>query len=240
MKIKNILIALGVCALFGVNMLSIYFSDAIVNKDKYSVVGVDVSRYQGVIDWDMIEAQNIDFAFIKATEGSGHVDGFFAENIKNVNKTNIYHSAYHFFSFDSAGDTQAENYITAVDKESINLPPVVDVEFYGDKQKNQPSVEETERILKPLLEKLEQHYGKKPIIYTTYFVYRKYIRDKFGEYPLWIRNVNTEPIFTDWTFWQYSDKGLLEGYEGIEKHIDLNVYKGSEEEFLEQFGKEVE
>ena len=84
MKIKNILIALGVCALFGVNMLSLYFSDAIVNKDKYSVVGVDVSRYQGVIDWDMIEAQNIDFAFIKATETFLRRYRFWCEKLKHL------------------------------------------------------------------------------------------------------------------------------------------------------------
>ncbi|MBO5383879.1 MAG: glycosyl hydrolase family 25 [Ruminococcus sp.] len=234
MKIKYVLTAIGVCALFVVNIISLYFSDAIVNKEKYSVMGVDVSHYQGVIDWEAIAEQGVGFAFIKATEGSGHVDKYSAINLDNVKDTDIYHSAYHFFSFDSAGESQAENYIEAVDKESINLPPVVDIEFYGDKFKNQPSSAETTEILKPLLERLENYYGKKPIIYTTNFVYRKYIKDKFADYPLWIRNVNSEPSFIDWTFWQYSDKGRLYGYYGTEKCIDLNVYNGSMDEFKKQ------
>ena len=130
--------SLGTCMICGANAFSLFYSDAIVNKDKYSVMGVDVAHYQGVIDWNKLEEQGVDFAFIKATEGSGHVDCFSKSNLNNISKTNIYHSAYHFFSFDSSGETQAENYISAVDKNKINLPPVIDVEYYGNKSKENP------------------------------------------------------------------------------------------------------
>lgn len=198
-------------------------------------MGVDVSHYQGDIDWKSLEEQDVSFAFIKATEGSGHVDEFAEENLKNASGTDMKISAYHFFSFDSPGETQAENYISVVDAEDINMPPVVDVEYYGDKHSNKPSQQETEDILLPLLEILEEHYGEKPIIYTTLTVYNRYIRESFSDYPLWIRNVNFEPDFLDWKFWQYSDKGELYGFAGEEKYIDLNVYCGSEEEFLAEF-----
>ncbi len=218
---------------------SLYFSRAVVNREKYPVMGVDVSRYQGEIDWKKLESQDVSFAFIKATDGSGQVDEFASENLEQAADTDLRFSAYHFFSFDSPGETQAENYISVVDSNEVNMPPVVDIEYYGDKQSSKPSLEEAENILGPLLEKLEEHYGVKPIIYTTLPVYSRYIKENFSDYPLWIRNVNCEPELIDWKFWQYSDKGELEGFVGEEKYIDLNVYNGSEEEFFAEFGKEV-
>lgn len=220
-------------------LISVIFSEACVNREKYPVMGVDVSHYQGDISWSALEAQNVSFAFIKATEGSSHTDELAEKNLIEAQETDILISAYHFFSFDSGGETQAENFISVVDKEAIDMPPVVDIEYYGDKKSNKPSVSETAEILAPLLERLEEHYGAKPIIYTTLPVYIRYIREGFGDYPLWIRNVYCEPELIDWEFWQYSDKGELYGFSGEEKYIDLNVYNGSEEDFLSEFSKEV-
>ena len=68
---------------------------------KYKMNGIDVSRYQGDIDWEIIEGQGIDFAFIKATEGSSHIDPCFEKNWEEAEQTSIFPGAYHFFSFDS-------------------------------------------------------------------------------------------------------------------------------------------
>lgn len=217
---------------------SCYYSSATVNHAKYPVFGVDVSNYQGIIDWKRLESQNVSFAFIKATEGSGHVDESARRNLRDAAKTDIKLSAYHFFSFDSPGETQAANFISVVSRNDIDMPPVVDVEYYADKKSNKPSCEEAEAILKPLLDDLEEYYGKKPILYTTLPVYCRYIRESFGDYPLWIRSVNMEPDLLDWKFWQYCDSGCLDGYEGDEECIDFNVYNGSMEEFIEEYGGE--
>lgn len=192
------------------------FATVTPSESKYPVFGVDVSNYQGVIDWERIEEQGVKFAFIKATEGSGHVDESVSRNLRDIDDTDILHSCYHFFSFDSAGETQAENFINVVGRDEIDLPPVVDIEYYGDKLANKPSREETEAILRPLLQKLEEYYGVKPIIYTTMPVYYRYVKESFGEYPLWIRCTQMAPDILDWQFWQYSDKGRLEGYYGEE------------------------
>lgn len=202
-----------------------YFSKAVVDTSKYPVFGVDVSNYQGDINWQKLEEQGVKFAFIKATEGSGHTDESIRRNIERASETGIKISAYHFFSFDSPGETQADNYIAAVGDDEITLPPVIDIEYYGDKKKNKPTAEETEAILRPLLERLEEHYGVKPMIYTTLPVYYKYVSKKFSDYPLWIRSVNFEPDLVDWTFWQYDDHGKLEGYYGDEQYIDFTVYR---------------
>lgn len=214
---------------------SCYFSQAEINENKYPVFGVDVSNYQGDIDWKTLEKQDVAFAFIKATEGSSHVDESVRQNLERAAETDIKVSAYHFFSFDSAGETQADNFISVVNKNSIVIPPVVDIEYYADKRKNKPSKEETEQILTPLLEKLEEYYGVKPIIYTTLPVWLRYVKDSYSDYPLWIRSVNFEPDLLDWKFWQYCDHGELDGYIGDEKYIDLNVYNGTIEEFEREF-----
>lgn len=233
---KKIIIALMGAFLIGISVIvSCYFSTVKLNRSKYPVCGVDVSNYQGLIDWDKLEEQNVAFAFIKATEGSGHIDESARRNLERASKTNIKKSAYHFFSFDSSGETQAENYISVVGADEIDMPPVVDIEYYADKKSNKPTKEETEQILRPLLKKLEEYYGVKPIIYTTLPVYFRYVKENFSDYPLWIRNVNFEPDLMNWKFWQYCDKGELYGYKGEEKYIDLNVYNGTIEQFLAEF-----
>ena len=94
---------------------------------QYPVRGVDVSVYQGRIDWDTLAEQGISFAFIKATEGSGSEDPNFQRNWGQARQSGLRVGAYHFFSFDSGGDTQAENFIRAVEPVEGMLPPVVDV-----------------------------------------------------------------------------------------------------------------
>ncbi len=212
--------------------VSAFFSTAVVNRKKYPVFGVDVSNYQGEIDWHRLGEQGVQFAFIKATEGSGHVDESARRNIVQSADTDIKRSCYHFFSFDSSGHTQAQNFISVVNRDEIDLPPVVDIEYYGDKLIDKPSREEAEEVLLPLLEELEQYYGEKPLIYTTLPVYYRYVSPICGsDYPLWIRCVQTEPEFIGWTFWQYDDHGELDGYYGDEKYIDFNVFNGSSEDF---------
>ena len=205
------------------------------SSEDYPVRGIDVSEYQGEIDWEKLSSQNIDFAYIKATEGSSYTDERFQYNYQNAITTNLKIGAYHFFSFDSDAISQSENYIKNVPKDMNLLPPVVDIEFYGDKNKNIPDVETTREQLKKLLERLEEYYQKKPIIYATNTSYNLYIKDNFEEYKIWIRDIFSTPNLKDnrkWTLWQYTNRERLEGYNGEEKFIDMNVFNGNYEEFM--------
>ncbi len=203
--------------------------------DRYTVNGIDVSHYQGKIDWKKMEDQEVDFAFIKATEGSSYVDERFAENWEQAKDTNILTGAYHFFSFDSGAETQAQLFIETVGELEGHLLPVIDVEYYGDKRVNPPEKQALVSSLKEILTILEEKYHAKPIIYTTYPMYFHYLKEVFGEYPLWIRNVYFKPgpeLGQEWMFWQYSDTDILEGYgeDGTETCIDRNVFAGDEED----------
>ena len=206
------------------------------NPEEWDVFGVDVSTYQGKVDWTALSNQGVSFAFIKATEGSSLQDVRFAENWEGALAAGVRPGAYHFFSYDSPGEQQAENFIRTVPVTEGALPPVVDVEFYGD-YLEQPAPRETARaILDPLLERLEDYYGVKPILYCTYRAYRLYLSGgAYADYPLWISSPRVAPLLHDWTFWQYSHTARLEGYDGHQDKIDLNVFRGTREEF-ETFG----
>lgn len=240
-------IIIGITA-FAVRLHKIYTGEIVANipdPDKYPVMGVDVSRYQGTIDWQQFAQQDVQFAFIKATEGSSYQDPFFTYNWSASQENGIIAGAYHFFSYESSGATQAQNFIETVGPLEGCLPPVVDLEFYGSYTDEPLSKKETRAILDDLLNALEDHYGVKPIIYTTTRAYYSYILGgDYGSYPLWMRNTYMKPM-SRWTFWQYSDKGELEGFEGtqsdqLEKYIDLNVYNGTLDEMKKAFGLSAE
>ena len=207
-------------------MKVIYINNWFVNKND-STIGVDVSSYQANINMNKLKEQNIQFIYIKATEGSKAQDNTFEKNWDNAKKAGLLSGAYHFFSFDSEGKTQAENFINTVDDNMKGrLIPAVDVEYYGDKKENPPKKEDVVRELKVFLNALEKEYGVKPIIYSGAEIYDKYLKGEFDEYKKWISSFYTPLSWNykdDWYIWQYLNKGELEGYSGGEKYIDLNI-----------------
>lgn len=227
----------GVCLALMIWALLIWNGVVLLNNPsvkKYPIRGVDVSSYQGDIDWPVLASQNIAFAFIKATEGSTFVDDNFEYNYVQAQKTNLRIGAYHFFSYDSSGKTQADNIIATVKKCENMLPPVIDIEFYGDKEKNMPKQSDVREQLDVLLNDLEVHYKLKPIIYATNKSYSLFISGAYEDYDIWIRDVITTPHLSDgreWTFWQYTNRMRLKGYKGKEEYIDMNVFEGSETAF---------
>ena len=190
---KKLLIITGLILIIIIVIFILWYNGIVIfnypSKKTYEVRGIDVSSHQGDIDWDILSKKGIKFAFIKATEGSSFVDEKFNINYENAIKTNLKIGAYHFFSYDSEGITQAYNFIAHVPKMEEMLPPVVDIEFYGDKYKNVPDIEETQKQLQIMLEKLEEYYEKKPIIYATYKSYNLYIANNFKDNYIWIRDV---------------------------------------------------
>ena len=142
------------------------------DKKEDKIKGIDVSAYQGDIDWNILSKQGIDFVLIKYLL---------------------------LFNID---------------------------------------IKKTQKQLQIMLEKLEEYYEKKPIIYATYKSYNLYIANNFEGNFIWIRDVYFRPNLIDnrdWTFWQYSNKVRLNGYSGQEKRIDMNVFNGDKEKFEKMF-----
>lgn len=204
---------------------------------EYEIHGIDVSKYQQRINWEQVKEMEvrgikIGFAFIKATEGITNEDRQFDRNWKNIRKAGLPRGAYHFFLATKSGKLQAKNFISSVNIEPGDLPPVLDVEqTYGVK----PALLR-ERV-REWLEEVERHYKVKPILYTNVEFYRQYLTE-FEDYPLWVAHYlqKKKPRITrDWQFWQYSETGKVNGIRGM---VDFNVFNGDSTEFYNLLIKE--
>ncbi|PDQ19565.1 muramidase, partial [Mesorhizobium sanjuanii] len=195
-----------------------------------AVHGVDVSRWQGDVNWNKLRAQGANFAYIKATDGGDHLDPLFMKNWRNADAAGLKRGAYHFFYWCRTAGEQADWFIRNVPRVEGALPPVIDVEWNGDSScKRRPSRATVLEKMQVFMDKLERHYGQRPIIYTAPDFYRDNLRGAFPDYPFWLRAVAQHPSKVypgrKWLFWQYSGSGLSHGVRG---RIDLNVFHGDE------------
>ena len=140
---------------------------------QYGMHGIDVSRYQQRISWEAVGGMNVrgielDFAFIKATEGASRTDPFFKRNWRKAKEAGVVRGAYHFYIPWKSGRVQAEHFIKTVTLATGDLPPVLDVEQLG-----KSTVSSLQKGIKEWLQIVEEYYGVKPIIYTNADFYKR-------------------------------------------------------------------
>jgi lysozyme len=197
------------------------------SKEKFPMVGIDISHHQGKIHWEELRTENISFVIIKATEGGDYKDPRFNANWANSKKEGYKTGAYHFYRICKDGKEQAKNFIETVPNEPDNLPPSVDLEFGGN-CKTDKAKDQILREIKEFLEIVESHYKRPAIIYVTYEFYNEYLVDQFKNHPIWIRDVFGRPELSDqraWTIWQFANRAHLKGIDG---YVDLNVLNGAQ------------
>ena len=194
------------------------------------VQGIDVSNWQGDIDWNKVRAAGTQFAFIKATEGGDYLDPKFAQNWQAAKSVGIPRGAYHMVYWCRAAHEQALWFILNVPNDPDALPPVLDLEWNGHSRgcpKRIPVKLALEKV-KIMLEVMEAHTGKRPIIYTDVTFHREVLEGELPGYNFWLRSVAAEPqeIYRDrpWLFWQFTTTGYV---PGIEKPVDRNVFNGN-------------
>jgi len=192
----------------------------------YQVHGIDISHYQGEVDWKMLKQTRqgqfpINFVFMKATEGGDFSDDKFVANFDSARAHGFVRGAYHFYNPKTDAHKQADFFIQSVKLEPGDLPPVLDIEKKGR------DVKKLQQDLKVWLRKVENHYGVKPIIYASYKFKTRYLNDSvFNSYPYWIAHyyVDSVQYQGEWKFWQHTDVGTL---PGIDEKVDLNIFNGS-------------
>lgn len=193
----------------------------------YAVHGIDISHYQSYVDWDTLATENIQFAFVKATEGMTMVDTLFCHNWEEMKRVGIKRGAYHFFRPTIDAEIQATNFIDMLEMSHGDLPPVLDIEVLD-------GVSNLQLIagIQTWLNLVQIHTNIKPIIYTNLNFYNRHLAGHFTDYPTWIARYNDdrEPSLadnTDWQFWQYGNRGRIKGIQG---DVDFNVFYGSMED----------
>lgn len=195
----------------------------------YDVHGIDISHYQGDVRWSELYRNGsgdfpISFVFMKATEGGDYTDDTFRQNFDSAHAYGFIRGAYHYFVPRTDAVRQADFFIRTVPLEPGDLPPVLDVETSGGK-----SPEEIQTAVKLWLDRVEAHYGVKPILYTSYKFRKRFLDNPaFDIYPYWIAHYYVDSVRYDkaWHFWQHTDIGIV---PGISESVDLNVFNGTRE-----------
>lgn len=198
-----------------------------VYPEGYSIRGIDISHHQGRIDWDQLSraeigGEPVSFVFIKATEGLGHMDDCFNDNFYQAREYGLLRGAYHYFKPQQPAAAQADWYLRQAHLEEGDLPPVLDIEETGGLSKE--ALREAALIW---LHRVEEAYGRPPIIYTGYKFKMDYLStEPFDRYPYWIAHYYVKALAYKgkWKFWQHTDCGRL---PGIGEKVDFNIYNGS-------------
>ncbi|WP_428329754.1 glycoside hydrolase family 25 protein [Mucilaginibacter sp.] len=200
--------------------------------DKYSIHGIDVSYYQGKIDWHRVKAMeedevHVSFAFIKATEGILTVDPYFKRNWREAPKAGIICGAYHYFRPKVSGKWQARFFLQNARTEKGDLPMVVDVEELDGVPPAKMRIE-----LQEFLTYIQSRTKIKPMIYSGLTFYQDNLAGYFDNYTLWIAHYYQPELkissATNWKFWQHSDKAKIDGINHV---TDFDVFNGDSTEF---------
>ncbi len=204
------------------------------------VPGIDVSYWQAGIDWPKVRAAGMRFVFIRASDGERYLDPTFSTNWEGAGKAGLLRGAYHFFRPSQSPERQAEIFLKVLRDAgaTLELPAVLDLEVIEGQT--------TERLIartKTWLNNVEAALGRKPMLYSNLSFLRTYFTVAGGppawvnDHPLWIAwypPTYTEgmtpplpPGWFQWTFWQYSQTGRV---NGINAAVDLDLFNGTLEE----------
>lgn len=202
---------------------------------EFAVHGVDVSKYQGDIDWQSVKDSGVAFAFIKASEGGDDVDAKFERNWAGAKAAGVPHGAYHFVYWCRPWHEEIGLFERVAPNDPDALPPVLDVEATPTSKTCKRTLYRDEVLadMRKMLQEMERHYRKKPIIYTTVDFYQAILHSgALEEFPIWVRSTKYHPSVRygsrKWHFWQYRSDGEVPGIRGA---VDQDAFHGTREQW---------
>ncbi|WIM68651.1 glycoside hydrolase family 25 protein [Corynebacterium breve] len=194
--------------------------------------GVDVAGHQHpggeAIDWNAVAAHGERYAFIKASEGNGWTNEFYAQDVEAANNAGLLTGAYHYARPAEDARAQARHFATTLSMSSgTALPPVLDIEVSEGL-----NPEQLQGWTRDFLDELKAQTGRTPMIYTYRYFWKDNMANthEFSEYPLWLaayQNNAPKPVggWDKLSFWQRSDNGRV---AGINTPVDMNIFNGHE------------
>lgn len=204
-----------------------YLIDGNVTSHK----GIDVSKYQGDIDWKKVAESGVEYAFIRVgvrgygQEGKVVLDEKFESNLEGATEAGIQVGVY-FFSqaiTDEEALEEAQTVLAAISGYSVTYPIVYDVEKTGasEGRMNKLSVEDRTRMARIFIDKIKEA-GYTPMIYSNMEMWTVLIdMASFEDVDKWFAYYNTDLYFPyEYAIWQYTDKGTIDGIKG---EVDLNI-----------------
>lgn len=192
---------------------------SVCNADTVFATGIDLSHYNNEPDWDALE---VDFVFLKATEGGTYTDPTFKKRLEACRKAGIPVGAYHYYRGKVETEAEFGNYINTVGK-NIDLKPVVDLE----KKPDGMSAGEFQGKLSDFLNRMTEYYGVKPILYTKQAFFDAYLKDMLDENPegeewiLWIGD--TDMKYNELMQRPAIHQEAIKEVKGIKGRVDFNA-----------------
>ena len=185
--------------------------------------GIDASHHQGAIDWRAVAGDGIEFAYLKATEGTTYADPTFASHRVAAQRQGIRVGGYHYFQLCSPGAEQAAHFAEVLGAigGSGHLPPAVDLEVAGSCD-TPPARAALLAEVRAFLERLATATGREPVVY----LYPDF-EDRYGfaaelvDHRQWVRSLDGPPDRA-WWIWQQTDSGTVAGVAGP---VDVNVMR---------------
>lgn len=202
-----------------------------------SIHGIDVSHFNGTINWSAVPKSEAAFVYHKATQGATYKDPMLSANMASLEQLGFLYGGYHFFVFsgDSVPD-QVQNFLSCgidFSKKGV-LPPVLDVEWQATPELNQyisSNQAACVAAVQQWLSSVAQTTGRTPIIYTNTSFWHDYLGNPAGfeNYPLWIASYTPAPPalppgWSNYTMWQYSEQGSVTGITG---NVDQDLFNGN-------------
>lgn len=188
--------------------------------------GIDVSVYQGDIDFGLVRAYGIEVVYIRAGEGYNYIDPYFEQNYTNALNAGLKIGYYHYVTASNIEEAQAqaEFFYSLINDKTIDCYPAMDFESFPGL-----SVEEINEIGAAYMERLSSLLGYTAAIYSDVNNVETVWDASFSQYPLWVAEYGTDMPqsignWEDWSGFQYSDMGNVNGIDG---YVDLDYFKDS-------------
>ncbi len=187
--------------------------------------GIDVSQWQGEIQFRRVRKSGIRLVYIKASQGTTEVDPEFERNYREADRENLLIGFYHYVTAMSLEEAKAEAIFFAenIRGKRQHARPAMDFEEFGAL-----TVQETRDISLQFLQELETQTGVRPVLYSdSSNAGTVFDDDRLRRYPLWIaeydvRRPDMENPWRRWSGWQYTDTGRVEGISG---DVDRDLFR---------------
>jgi lysozyme len=205
-----ILLALALCGALAVRAMAHWAPSA----QTYVFQGVDVSEFQGPIEWADLRGAGAQFAYIRATSGTGNRDAAFAQNWQDAAVAGLRRGAMHLYSICAPGEAQADLFNTIVPVSADDLPAAVELTDAGC-----PTLPAHDALIADLakfLARVEAHTGKPALVLAPRSIERRYGISAAIARPVW----STGNLFTPnyatrpWRMWRANDMRRVDGIEG--------------------------
>lgn len=185
--------------------------------------GIDVSEWQGEIDWEEVRNAGIRVAYIRASEGDNYIDPDAMRNYEGAKSNGIKVGFYHYLTARNQSEAieQAEFFVSVIKGLNVDCRLAMDFESFGELEVNEINL-----IAKTFLEEVESLSGKEVIIYSDAFnAAYTFSRELARKYPVWVADYYvSEPGDGRWEVWdgfQYTDEGRIDGIEG---YVDRDLF----------------